>query len=340
MGLATNTRWLHSIRQDKRADRDKTPSELSHGGARISLTFRQIGTFIDASQSRIWGQGATSKTREGAKEVVNGQTEEAVRLLKAFGAENNRSVFDWAEWYGDGFDVLHMGVPKRVFYSSSSLSGSSSSSEGARACGDVANVCVALALAEMGVGCAKGSVEGMEVRFEDNDPGRAVVEGCGSVLRYLDAVYGTGRRYDQMLPGEVAKRFVRLQRGLDLWGKWKGAVEEAGVKVDGEGRASEEQVGAVKKLLKKELGDWEAWAEEASTAATPSEDKTAAAEKGISVYIAGSQPSPADFAVWPVLHDIVRVCGEEVLGENLRRYYTAFRERSSVAKALGQVKGE
>jgi hypothetical protein len=31
---------------------------------------------------------------------------------------------------------------------------------------------------------------------------------------------------------------------------------------------------------------------------------------------------------------MVRLCGEEVLGENLAQYYALFKERSSVAKAL------
>ncbi|KAK4098394.1 hypothetical protein N658DRAFT_488457 [Parathielavia hyrcaniae] len=356
MGLATNARWLHAIRQDRRADRDKSPRELACSGARISLTFRRIGTFIDASQGRIWGQGATVKTKaksktmgegeggegegggmgdEGGygKEVVNGQTEEAVRMLRAFGAENNKSVFEWEEWYGGGFDVLHMGVPKRVFFASSSSGGGGGSGDG------LGNVCVALALAEMGVGCAKGSVEGLEVRFEDNDPGRAVVEGRGAVLRYLDAVYGAGRRYDQMLPAEVARRFVRLQRGLDLWGKWKAVLEEAGVRAAGEERASKEEVRAVGKLLGKELVDWETWAGEAASSPTAaSGDGTKVGGTGSSFYIGGgSQPSSADFAFWPVLHDMVRVCGEQLLGENLRRYFATFKERSSVAKALGQL---
>lgn len=352
IGLRTNAAWLHAIRQDKRADRDRAPAERAFGGARISLTFRRIGTFIDAGQGWIWGQGARVKHREGgeglegageglleggggAGRVVNGQTEEAVRLLRAFGAENNRSGgrseeggFEWKEWYGEGFDVLHMGTPKRVFYSASSSSPASSSAGGDRGVG---NVGVALALAELGVGCAKGSVEGSGVRFEDNDPGRTAVEGAGVVLRYLDAVYGAGRRYDQMLPGEVAKRFTRLQRGLDLAGKWTAALREVGVQVDKEGeeqKASEEEVKALAKLLGKGLAECEGWAKEAPT------DKAA-------FYIAGGDlAGPADFALWPVLHDVVRVCGEDVLGESLRRYYTAFGERSSVAKALGQIKAE
>ncbi|KAK4154048.1 hypothetical protein C8A00DRAFT_43104 [Chaetomidium leptoderma] len=350
MGLATNTRWLHAIRQDKRADRDKTAPERAHHGARISLTFRHIGTFInaaaqDSEAALIWGQGATGKTRAEARAVVNGQTDEAVRMLQAFGAENNRAVFEWEGFYGGGFDVLHMGTPKRFFAlasSSSSSSSSSASSEGVEE-GVVNTTRVALALAELGVSCAKGSVEGRrEVRFEDNDPGRAVVEGHASVLRYLDAVYGAGRRYDQMAPGEVARRFTRLERGLDLLGKWRAVLQEAGV--EGQTRKTI----TTTKLLEKELADWEAWAKEAATAATtvtaaaPSDaEKSSASASASGIYIAGgNQPSPADFALWPVLHDMVRVCGEEVLGEHLRRYYTTFKGRSSVAKALGQLKAE
>lgn len=373
MGLATNQHWLHAIRQDRRADRDKAPAELAYGSARISLTFRRIGTFIDASQTLIWGQGATAKTRAGAGAVVNGQTDEAVRLLKAFGAENNLGAgFKWAEWYGGGFDVLHMGVPKRFF-----TAAAPDSADGAPAPGGpeaIVNARVALALAELGVGCAKGSVsaEGGEARFEDNDPARAAVDGHASVLRYLDAVYGAGRRYDQMLPGEVARRFTRLQRALDLLGKWRAALAEAGVVSlaageDGGGRASAEQTGTVARLLKKELEDWEAFAREAAAAAAAAAPPTTSASTSTSAsttvaqaeaeaeaeaqqaqtqsqtangsfYIAGGdQPSPADFALWPVLHDMVRVCGEGVLGEqrqHLRRYYAAFGQRSSAAKAL------
>lgn len=108
MGLKTNMRWLHSIRQDKRAEWEKTPSELAYEGQRISLTFRHIGTFLDKDENMIWGQGATSKTRDAAKSVINGQGPEAIEMLKAFGAENNSSVFDWEARYGKGFDVLHI----------------------------------------------------------------------------------------------------------------------------------------------------------------------------------------------------------------------------------------
>jgi hypothetical protein len=278
MGLATNARWLHSIRQDKRLDRDKAPAELAFAGARISLTFRHIATFLDAAQTRIWGQGATRKTREeGAAEVAG----------------------------------MRRRPPARPVW---------------------------------GAARPQGCVERGEVKLEDNDPGRAVVEGHASVLRYLDAVYGAGRRYDQMGAGEVARRFTRLLRGLDLWGKWRAAVGEVGLLEEEGVEVGEELRQKVKKVLGKELADWEAWAEEGAAAGavgdktTPGE--TEQAGSGCFYIAGGHQPSPADFAVWPVLHNMVRVCGEELLGEHLRRYYAAFKERSSVAKALGQFMAE
>jgi len=108
MGLKTNERWLHAIRQDKRPDFEKTPEELSFGGERISLTFRSIGTFLNADETHIWGQGATAKTKAEARPVINGDEGESERIVRAFGVENRLSEFDWEKHYGQGFDVLHM----------------------------------------------------------------------------------------------------------------------------------------------------------------------------------------------------------------------------------------
>ncbi|KAK4466395.1 hypothetical protein QBC42DRAFT_327907 [Cladorrhinum samala] len=330
MGLKTNEKWTHAIRQDKRSDREKSASELSHGGQRISLTFRQIGTFIDgaASQPLIWGQGATSKTRDQARPVINGQTPEAVRMLQAFGTENHSTVFDWEGHYGAGFDVLHMGVPKRF------CSGSD----------PVGNMAVAIALAELGISAAKGSVEG-HCRFEDNDVDKAIVEGgAGNVLRYLDAVYGAGRKYDQLMPGAVAKRFGLLARGLDLGGIWKGERTNAERVMEKEG--NKENVGAVKKWMSvglwEEMAFWEGKAKEAREGGKKEEQD----KPGVVYICGGTAPSPADFALWPVLHDMAQVCGDAVFdvvapkgekGGFLKEYYYSFEERSAVAKVLGVV---
>lgn len=106
LGLETNAKWLHAINHDKRPLDLKSPEEQFMNGERISLTFRHIGTFLTADESQIYGQGAKGKTRETAQPVVKG-TEEATKLLEAFGKENQQSDFDWEAVYGEGSDVLH-----------------------------------------------------------------------------------------------------------------------------------------------------------------------------------------------------------------------------------------
>jgi len=80
---------MHSIRQDKRREREKSKSELEYGGMRISLTFRLIGTFLDKDHIKIWGQGAVGKHKKHARSVINGRTSEAEKMLWAFGKENH-----------------------------------------------------------------------------------------------------------------------------------------------------------------------------------------------------------------------------------------------------------
>lgn len=106
LGLETNRRWLHSVRTDKRPDSTKSEPELLEDGARISLTFRRIGTFLTADQSHIYGQGAKGKTKGDARPVVVGGPE-AEKLIRAFSEENQQSQFVWEDSYGEGFDVLH-----------------------------------------------------------------------------------------------------------------------------------------------------------------------------------------------------------------------------------------
>ncbi|TFK46401.1 hypothetical protein OE88DRAFT_1667756 [Heliocybe sulcata] len=106
MGLETNKKWMHGIRSDKRPESAKTDTEKYANGERISLTFRNIGTFLTADEAYIYGQGGKGKTKDDQRLVVNG-TEEAERLIQAFGAENHESNFDWEASYGQGFDVLH-----------------------------------------------------------------------------------------------------------------------------------------------------------------------------------------------------------------------------------------
>ncbi|KAF5376487.1 hypothetical protein D9615_008646 [Tricholomella constricta] len=106
MGPETNKYWLHGIKHDNRALSSKSEAELFQGGERISLTFRHIGTFLTADESKIYGQGAKGKTKETARPVVSGGAESEA-LIRAFGEENQRNDFDWDLNYGEGYDVLH-----------------------------------------------------------------------------------------------------------------------------------------------------------------------------------------------------------------------------------------
>ncbi|KAK7942656.1 uncharacterized protein PG986_011769 [Apiospora aurea] len=306
MGLQTNMRWLHAIRQDKRLDREKTAAELAFGGARISLTFRKIGTFLDRSGegARIWGQGATGKGREEAHKVVaNGAGPEAVRMIQAFGRENQSSEFDWDAHYGVGFDVLHISTSPRLFTAGDA----------------VANWRVQVMLAEYGVGYAKGSLapvvaaketgsngkeddedeegEGQEIRLVDNDEAKSTVQGDLAIMLYLAQRQGCGN------PGPAV--FTRFQKALDLLPKIRrvGSGSDAAV-------------------LEKHLGVWETYAAE-------------------SEFIAAPSMSLADFAFWPVLHEVkqagARDGGADPLAEftKLEAYYQRIKERESVQKALG-----
>ena len=108
MSLPTNAEYLHGINADKRPQVELTEAEKAFSGQRISLTFRNIGTFLNADSTRIWGQGAVRTTKDEANAVINANAAESERLVRAFGLENQSSKVDWDAIYGDGFDVLHL----------------------------------------------------------------------------------------------------------------------------------------------------------------------------------------------------------------------------------------
>lgn len=108
LGPATNMKWLHGIRPDKRLENQRSELEKAFGGERISLTFRNIGTFLNPQCDRIWGQGSTAKEQKTAAKVINGDETCNKAMIQAFAAENYSAEFDWESHYGAGFDVLHL----------------------------------------------------------------------------------------------------------------------------------------------------------------------------------------------------------------------------------------
>ncbi|KAL5350121.1 hypothetical protein ACLOAV_005158 [Pseudogymnoascus australis] len=186
MGLMTNMRWLHSIRQDKRLDRDKSPEELDYSGMRISLTFRLIGTFLDKDQAKVWGQGAVAKHKRHARPVVNGPTPVAQKMIEAFGTENRSTDFDWPEVYGQGFDALHISNTRKLL-----LSGN-----------PAVDIGIVAYLAHLGldwsassiaapVDPSLGTADAPVMKLVDTDLNRSTIEGPSAIFLYLYMVYAT-----------------------------------------------------------------------------------------------------------------------------------------------------
>jgi nicotinamidase-related amidase/glutathione S-transferase/alkylated DNA repair dioxygenase AlkB len=182
LGLKSNEKWLHGIMPDKRISAERSESETDFGGIRISLTFRHIGTFLDARESTIWGQGATAKEQREAADVVNGDEAEAERMIRAFSRENHHPEFNWDEWYDDGFDILHLHDPPEdvpLLFASNN---------------EVENNQVMIALAECKVKYTlidapvleKEYEADRQISFRDDDVHHTEVHTSSAILLYLD----------------------------------------------------------------------------------------------------------------------------------------------------------
>lgn len=327
MGLMTNEKWLHGIKPDKRPQVEKTAAELAWNGMRISLTFRYIATFLSpspapdissasSSEPLIWGQGAVSKTREHARPVVNGQTHEAIAMLRAFGRENNSPDFDWEASYGGGFDVLHMKAAPRYF-----------------GCGDViVDGRVRIMLAECGVKYARGNIgvdaaqqslergvrgaavgEILPVRYVVDDADRTTVVGDVAILLFLDVKHPRKKGSDV----DIAAMYSQFYAALALEQRWKSLW------------ASAPNLRRTLRDMKPHLSGFDKWAAETA--------------RGTSF-----EPCLADYTLWPVLHDMAVVWKSLARGRGeghtvfaylglpaLDGYYREFGGRNSVAAVFG-----
>lgn len=342
MGLATNTKWLHGIRPDKRPTSQKSPAEVAFGGYRISLTFRHIGTFLSPTDNPdepvIWGQGAVSKTRDGARTVINGQTPEAVTLLKAFGKENHSSEFNWEETYSGGFDVLHMKAAPRYF-----------------GCGDtMVDGRVKIMLAELGVNYAHGSIgtgkgktnhgdaaDVIPVKLVLDDAERTTITGDVAIMLYLDARHPKKKGTE----ADMARIFTRFQAALALGQKWK-ALALGALARD---IPNEEKVSLISDFAFAnyvQINDWMAenlrplWADGGGD------------EHGDIFFVgngagAQQQPTIADYALWPVLYDIAETWraadarfeqswAMRARFSALEKYWVDFAGRKSVVEVFGR----
>lgn len=174
LGPQSNMRWLHGIRPDKRPESKKSREEKAYNGERISLTFRNIGTFINPNQGTIWGQGAVSKRADAARKIIHGEAVEAERLIRAFGSENRESEFDWDAVYGQGFDVVNFVEPAVAHIA---LSGDS-----------IADMRVRLCLTENGMRYVAQPRKRLDVQQQivyTSPDGKTVITGDIQILLYL-----------------------------------------------------------------------------------------------------------------------------------------------------------
>ncbi|KAK6359080.1 hypothetical protein TWF696_000248 [Orbilia brochopaga] len=200
LGLPTNQRWMHSINADRRPPREKTPAELAYAGERISLTFRHIGTFLTADESRIWGQGAVAKTASTARETIVGDEALAEEMVFAFAAENRMADgFDWERWYGKGFDVLHFKRRRRKIRLVSGDPGGLA----VRIAAEVAGWGDVL-VEEVRVGQQIPGPDDALPALEDVDVEKTVVAGMEAALMFLATATDEGRKW--LLPDVVTKR--------------------------------------------------------------------------------------------------------------------------------------
>ncbi|KAK6514851.1 hypothetical protein TWF506_007213 [Arthrobotrys conoides] len=326
LGLPTNQKWMHSIQPDKRLLRDKAPEELAYSGERISLTFRHIGTFLSKDEKKIWGQGATAKNKEDAKDTIVGDQERAEEMVYAFAAENRMGAgFEWEEWYGKGFDVLHFNEQKRKVRVLK---------------GDPGCLGVRIAMEVVGwkdvvveeVGIEQ--VKGMEVAgglrgdlpvLEDVDRDRTVVVGEDAVLMFLATAVDEGIKW--LLPDLVTRRaeYARCLSGLMEVRRLKAAMEVLAVVSAGSVMVEH----PLFERVHEELKYWDAWY-------SPKKESVSSEIEGV-----GSRVTVVDCAVFPYVKrlrefgflDVKEKDGAGARYENLVKFVKRF-EKEKFVKAV------
>lgn len=302
LGPQTNMRWLHGVRADKRPQHQRLNEEQSFGGERISITFRQIGSFIDLSTQTIWGQGAKQKEKANAGKISTDDDAEMEAMIMAFGKENHQSDFDWEKKYGQGFDVINLACEKCKLI----------------LCDDkVANLRVRLSLSEKRVQylladrIAASHEESRANRyklhpwnhglsntqkpiFRDVDEDNSETEGDLAILFYLEKFYPFS--IPEGLPPREVRRataliFTRASKSNELlfWWREMQAMDLSSFP------STQQQVDTVRPVtpnlslleeFNKDLDMWESYAAEAD-------------------YIVGDFWTIIDCAFWPVLDEII-----------------------------------
>ena len=312
LGWRTNGRWLHGIRPDKRMKNERSPEELAYEGERISLTFRNIGTFTNVERTKIWGQGARSKNQTTAGDVSTTNNTEMEAMILAFGKENQQADFNWDAEYGTGFDVMNLVSNTATLFLCSD---------------EIANLRVKMAIRGRKFPCTftrskpasslsiqrSGrtifALSGNEVPvFRDMDAANSETLGDIAILFYLGKLYPffssteTSSSEIHRIASNVFPRITQANELLFLWQELRGSPLTASTRATHQIRRMStsteraSQPGETNNPLatsnpieafESELELWEEYAEETE-------------------YIAGEMFAIVDCAFWPVLNEVVR----------------------------------
>ncbi|KAK8207919.1 hypothetical protein M8818_004172 [Zalaria obscura] len=288
MGLETNRDWLHGIMPDKRRQEERNVEEKAYGSFRISLTFRNIGTFLSNDERLIWGQGAKGKSKAEAGRTINGVESKSETLIRLFGIENQSSAeFDWEKTYGEGSDVLHLKskLPDKEI-PTLFLSGKEQD-----------DMAVRMYLASLGMQAdtVEPPAESVDVKEEedrlsgrgaraimlrDTDAMHTQVEGVTPILLYLQ------RHYEELRSGPAARSQVAKELELML-SDLKDRILHDGTAL----RQLEDGLTIASEHLKEITMD------------------SGRSEEGTTqMWLAGSYFGPADCAFWPVVRQAQARC--------------------------------
>ena len=320
LGPQTNREWLHGVRADKRPDHEKSEDEKAFRSERISITFRQVGTFMDRTQTVIWGSGARSKTRTGAGKVSK-DNDQMEAMIIAFGRENHEVDFDWDAEYGPGFDVVNLVIKQAQL----------------QLCTDVvANQRAQLALCEKSIPFAVTEPKSYETsvpeefttRFHpwmhglsntDNpillnvDNQTSGIEGDLAIMLYLEKRYPFPDPVESSTPGTgLSATFTKISQSNELLFLWRQLLDSQDTGRDSPPTTRfllEKSTASCLTLQEEVHGSLRAW-------------EVAAKD---SKFIAGDSWSIVDCALWPVLNHLVSAFKE--LNEKRYPYLFAYHER-------------
>lgn len=343
LGPQTNREWLHGVRADKRPNSEKTEDEKAFGGERISITFRQIGTFMNQKDKTIWGAGAKQKSKKGAGRISTKDNAQMEAMINAFGKENHHVDFDWDKEYGPGFDVVNLVNEQAKL----------------QLCSDsVANTRAQLCLCEKSISFTtteerkppQPKYSAVETRYKtwmhglsnvdnpvfyDVDDDASEIEGDLAILFYLEKNYPFQPQKDstnppsspsrpETRPGEIYSQISQSNDLLFLWRQMSSSQHEEKSAPDRPTTHRFELERPATPVHEEFHATLELWEEQA--------------EGG--KYIVGDEWTIVDCAFWPVLNHIVLESEEldEERYPNLLAYHTRGARRECVKLLLEKNK--